>query len=224
MTTDSTEKPDGTESTGISKQDQAQLAGILRERLQRPVGLDVWTRAESKLARTDRDNCEHCDELLQATRDLVSLHPDAQVVPQVHCWGQGDRSFPGHRLRAEDLDVWNGGGFDLLLLDGTVCGIGNQVLKSLFQEGSLAEIPLQHDHGSLASTEPRNAGPVHQPSIGDLLRFLQFLWISFDVDRTGSIVDGSLVKTDRWPPLDGVDLSKLSLGDLPAPQIPSSGD
>lgn len=78
--TDSTEKPDGAESTGSSKQDQAQLAGILRERLLRPVGLDVWTRAESRLARPDRDNCEHCDDLLQATRDLVSLHPALSIT------------------------------------------------------------------------------------------------------------------------------------------------
>lgn len=77
MTTEATENPD---STGISKEDQAQLAGILRERLLRPVGLDVWTRAESGLARTDRDTCEHCDELLQATRDLVSLHPALSIT------------------------------------------------------------------------------------------------------------------------------------------------
>lgn len=77
MTTEGTENPD---STGISKEDQAQLAGILRERLLRPVGLDVWTRAESGLARTDRDTCEHCDELLQATRDLVSLHPALSIT------------------------------------------------------------------------------------------------------------------------------------------------
>lgn len=80
MTTEGTESTENPDSTGISKEDQAQLAGILRERLLRPVGLDVWTRAESGLARTDRDTCEHCDELLQATRDLVSLHPALSIT------------------------------------------------------------------------------------------------------------------------------------------------
>ncbi len=80
MTTDSTEGAGSTDRPGISKEDQAQLAGILRERLIRPVGLDVWTRAESGLARTDRDACEHCDDLLQATRDLVSLHPALSIT------------------------------------------------------------------------------------------------------------------------------------------------
>jgi hypothetical protein len=64
----------------ISKDDQAQIAALLRERMVRPVGLDVWVRPASGLVRTDRDSCEHCDELVQATRDLISLHPALSIT------------------------------------------------------------------------------------------------------------------------------------------------
>ena len=64
----------------IAKQDQAAIAGYLRERLAGPVGIEVWTRKESGLILTDRDPCTHCEDVVAVARELVSLHQGLSVT------------------------------------------------------------------------------------------------------------------------------------------------
>jgi alkyl hydroperoxide reductase subunit AhpF len=57
----------------IPKPDQVAIAQHLIEHLAGRVGIDVWTRPESAIVLPDRDNCEHCDDVLTVARELVSL-------------------------------------------------------------------------------------------------------------------------------------------------------
>lgn len=57
----------------IPKQDQVAIAQHLIEHLAGKVGIDVWTRPESAIVLTDRDNCVHCDDVVTVARELVSL-------------------------------------------------------------------------------------------------------------------------------------------------------
>lgn len=59
----------------ISKADQLTLATQFRDRLFGPVSIEVWSRKESALVRSDRDPCTHCDDAVTVARELASLHP-----------------------------------------------------------------------------------------------------------------------------------------------------
>ncbi|MQA00061.1 MAG: hypothetical protein GEU80_12170, partial [Dehalococcoidia bacterium] len=65
----------------LSKAEELQVARYIGERIQYPVGLDVWTRQESAIVRTDRDSCTHCDDVLTAMRQLATLHPALSITP-----------------------------------------------------------------------------------------------------------------------------------------------
>src|SRR5690606_9553806 len=65
----------------LSKTEELQVARYIGERIQYPVGLDVWTRKESGFVRTDRDTCTHCDDVLLAMRQLATLHPALSITP-----------------------------------------------------------------------------------------------------------------------------------------------
>lgn len=64
----------------MDKEDALQVAQYLSERIGGPVGFDVWTREESGLVRTDRDNCLHCSDALELARQLASLHPALNIT------------------------------------------------------------------------------------------------------------------------------------------------
>ncbi|RLT34582.1 MAG: hypothetical protein DWI58_20405 [Chloroflexi bacterium] len=65
----------------LSPEGEYEVLKFFSERLARPVGLDVWTRAHTGLVLTDRDNCEHCDEQLALMRQFVRLTPMLTVTP-----------------------------------------------------------------------------------------------------------------------------------------------
>lgn len=64
----------------LDRQQAAQVARWLRDRVTRRVGLDVWTRPESGLVLPDRDACTRCEDVHQAMRQVASLHPAIQFT------------------------------------------------------------------------------------------------------------------------------------------------
>lgn len=64
----------------ISREDRAAISSLLLERLVSPVAIEVWSRKESTLVRTDRDPCTHCGDTVQAARDVASLHPALSIT------------------------------------------------------------------------------------------------------------------------------------------------
>ena len=58
----------------LSKSEEKAISGYLNAQLQRPVSLELWTRSESPLLRSDRDPCTHCDDALDLARRVASLH------------------------------------------------------------------------------------------------------------------------------------------------------
>ncbi|MEX2445993.1 MAG: hypothetical protein WD734_01530 [Dehalococcoidia bacterium] len=65
----------------LSRAMEAQIARLFRERLARPVSIDVWTREESGLVVPDRDPGTHAAEALELFRQLVRLHPALSLTP-----------------------------------------------------------------------------------------------------------------------------------------------
>jgi hypothetical protein len=82
MTTEPPLTPDGRDDrhSPIDREDAVEVAQYLGPRLSARVGLDVWTRVESGLLRTDRDTCTHCDDAADLARQLASLHPALSVT------------------------------------------------------------------------------------------------------------------------------------------------
>lgn len=64
----------------LSKEEQTQVQSYLQQNLVGPVAIEVWTRKESNLVRTDRDPCTHCDDVIAVSRQLASLHPGLSVT------------------------------------------------------------------------------------------------------------------------------------------------
>ena len=62
------------EESPIPREQRPVVAQYLAQRLAGPVALEVWTRRESALVRTDRDPCAFCDQVGTAARQLASLH------------------------------------------------------------------------------------------------------------------------------------------------------
>jgi alkyl hydroperoxide reductase subunit AhpF len=60
----------------LSEQDQAEIAADLRDRLDGPVGIELWTRRQSAIALPESEACIHCEDAVALARELVSLHPD----------------------------------------------------------------------------------------------------------------------------------------------------
>jgi hypothetical protein len=65
---------------GLSKEEQAQVQQYLTQNLVGPVAIEVWTRKESTLVRTDRDPCTHCEDVIAVARQLAALHPGLSVT------------------------------------------------------------------------------------------------------------------------------------------------
>ncbi len=65
---------------GLSKEEQSQILSYLEQNLHGPVAIEVWTRKESALVRTDRDPCTHCDDAVTIARQLTALHPGLSVT------------------------------------------------------------------------------------------------------------------------------------------------
>ena len=64
----------------LARGDEAAIASHLSANLQRPVSLELWTRTESTLLRSDRDPCTHCDDTLELARRVASLHPGLSLT------------------------------------------------------------------------------------------------------------------------------------------------
>ena len=64
----------------LSKADEAAIAAYLNAHLHRPVALELWTRKDSPLLRSDRDPCTHCDDTLELARRVASLHPGLSLT------------------------------------------------------------------------------------------------------------------------------------------------
>ena len=62
------------EESPIPREQRPVIAQYLAQRLAGPVSLEVWTRQESALVRTDRDPCAFCGQVGTAARQLASLH------------------------------------------------------------------------------------------------------------------------------------------------------
>ncbi|MBT5773949.1 MAG: hypothetical protein HOH95_06185 [Dehalococcoidia bacterium] len=60
----------------LSEQDQAEIAADLRDRLDGPVGIELWTKPQSAIALPESEACIHCEDAVALARELVSLHPD----------------------------------------------------------------------------------------------------------------------------------------------------
>ena len=59
----------------IPRDQRPAIAEHLAQYLAGPVALDVWTREDSALVRTDRDPCTFCGQIATAARQFASLHP-----------------------------------------------------------------------------------------------------------------------------------------------------
>ena len=64
----------------LDRNDEAAIASYLSANLQRPVSLELWTRSDSPLLRSDRDPCTHCDDTLELARRVASLHPGLSLT------------------------------------------------------------------------------------------------------------------------------------------------
>jgi hypothetical protein len=64
----------------MSREEQQQVASYLEQNLGGPVAIEVWTRKESALVRTDRDPCTHCEDVIAAARQLATLHPGLSIT------------------------------------------------------------------------------------------------------------------------------------------------
>lgn len=44
------------------------------------VSLDVWLQAQAKIARIDQDECTHCEDVKNVSRDISNLHPGISIT------------------------------------------------------------------------------------------------------------------------------------------------
>jgi hypothetical protein len=56
------------------------IGGILDERMELPISIEVWARKDGPIFRTDRPPCPHCEDTLHLARMLASLHPGLTVT------------------------------------------------------------------------------------------------------------------------------------------------
>lgn len=66
--------------TRLDAGDEVAVAQNLQQSLVRPVGLEVWTRKQSALVRSDRDPCLHCDDVVELSKQIASLHPGLSIT------------------------------------------------------------------------------------------------------------------------------------------------
>ncbi len=64
----------------LDNSDSLQISRYLQERMINRVGIDIWSRNDSGLVRTDRDTCTHCEDSIALSRQLVSLHPGLSLT------------------------------------------------------------------------------------------------------------------------------------------------
>jgi hypothetical protein len=57
--------------TRLDPADEAAVASHLQQNLARSVGLEVWTRQESVLVRSDRDRCVRCDDVVELAKQIA---------------------------------------------------------------------------------------------------------------------------------------------------------
>ena len=64
----------------FNEEQREAIGGILDERMQIPISIEVWARKDGSLVRTDRPPCPHCEDQLRLARMLASLHPGLSVT------------------------------------------------------------------------------------------------------------------------------------------------
>ena len=64
----------------LARDEAAAIEQHLQSALTAPVSLDLWTRAQSVLVRSDRDPCAHCDDVVDLARRVASLHPAVSLT------------------------------------------------------------------------------------------------------------------------------------------------
>ncbi|MBX7111408.1 MAG: hypothetical protein K1X87_06120 [Dehalococcoidia bacterium] len=66
--------------SALSREEQAQVMAYLEQQISGSVSLEVWTRKESPLIRTDREPCVHCEDVVSVARQVAALHPALSVT------------------------------------------------------------------------------------------------------------------------------------------------
>lgn len=56
------------------------IGGILDERMEIPISIEVWARKDGPIVRTDRPSAAHSEDTLRLARMLASLHPGLTVT------------------------------------------------------------------------------------------------------------------------------------------------
>lgn len=69
-----------TSTFAFNEEQREAIGGILDERMQIPISIEVWARKDGSLVRTDRPPCPHCEDQLRLARMLASLHPGLTVT------------------------------------------------------------------------------------------------------------------------------------------------
>ena len=64
----------------FNEEQREAIGGILDERMQIPISIEVWARKDGPIVRTDRPACVHCEDQLRLARMLASLHPGLSVT------------------------------------------------------------------------------------------------------------------------------------------------
>lgn len=64
----------------LSREEQAQVMSYLEQQISGAVSIEVWTRKESPLIRTDREPCVYCEDVVSVARQVAALHPALSVT------------------------------------------------------------------------------------------------------------------------------------------------
>ena len=88
----------------LARDEAAAIEQHLQSALTAPVSLDLWTRAQSVLVRSDRDPCAHCDDVVDLARRVASLHPAVSAHALRHGAARRSRLRGGRRATAADGD------------------------------------------------------------------------------------------------------------------------
>ena len=142
----------------IAAAELANVRGHLGQRLSGPVGLDLWSREESQLIRTDRDRCKHCPDVVELGRQLASLHPALRAT--VYDWERHASRAAEAGLTMPPTTVLRGGGRAIRLV-GLFSGLLFPPLLDVITFLSQKQTPLTAESkAALEAIAPLEAEPV----------------------------------------------------------------
>lgn len=128
--------------TRLEAGDEAAVAQHLQKNLVRPVGLELWTRKQSALVRSDRDPCVHCDDVIELTKQIASLHPGLSIT-LYDLDRHADRAAEAG-IELPPLTVIRGGGRELRVVGLWAGGLLPTVLDAIVFT-STGATPLQDE-------------------------------------------------------------------------------